>query len=324
MRGRRTILAGALAAPAAAGAAWAQAGARYPDRPVRLILPFSAGGQSDTIARTMQPFVTEALGHQLVIENRTGAGGSIGAGVVAASAPDGYTVLFDAASFLIVPLSMRSLPFSYEHDFAPVGIVAEQPYVLAVTSDSPVRDVAGFLDLARRSSQPLAYGTPGVGSVGHLAGALLAQRAGVQLEHIPYRGGADVARDMASGTLGAGIFSFNSLAPLLQAGRARVIAVTSGVRRGDTAVPTIAESGFPGFDLTSWSGTFVRAGTPAPVIRTLADAFNRATDSPVVRERLAAIGSEPAHADPEAFASRLVAEGEVIRAIVRETGITFQ
>ena len=120
------------------------------------------------------------------------------------------------------------------------------------------------------------------------------------------------------------IFSFNSLAPLLQAGRARVIAVTSGIRRGDPLVPTIAESGFPGFDLTSWSGVFVRAGTPAPIIRKLADAFNHATGNPAVRERLAAIGSEPTQADPNAFASRLVAEREVIRIIIRDTGITFQ
>jgi tripartite-type tricarboxylate transporter receptor subunit TctC len=297
--------------------------AHFPDRPVRVILPFSAGGQSDTIARTMQPRVSEALGQQLVIENRTGGGGSIGAGVVATSAPDGYNLLFDAASFLIVPLALKSLPFNYETAFAPIGIVAEQPYVMAVLSSSPVHDLAGFIAAARAAPNPLTYGTPGVGSVGHLSGALLAKRAGIQLEHVPYRGGADVARDMAAGTLDAGIISFNSLGPVLQSGKARVIAVTSGIRRGDLTVPTIAESGFPGFDLTSWSGVFARAGTPAPVIEKIVAAFRHATSDSTVKERLAAIGSEATPPDPKAFASRLVSERQVVQDIVRDTGITF-
>jgi tripartite-type tricarboxylate transporter receptor subunit TctC len=298
--------------------------AHFPDRPVRVILPFSAGGQSDTIARTMQPRVSEALGQQLVIENRTGGGGSIGAGVVATSAPDGYNLLFDAASFLIVPLALKSLPFSYETAFAPIGIVAEQPYVMAVLSSSPVHDLPGFIAAAKATPNPLTYGTPGVGSVGHLSGALLAKRAGIRLEHVPYRGGADVARDMAAGTLDAGIISFNSLGPVLQSGKARVIAVTSGIRRGDLTVPTIAESGFPGFDLTSWSGVFARAGTPAPAIEKLVAAFRHATSDSRVKERLAAIGSEATPPDPEAFASRLVSERQVVQGIVHDTGITFQ
>jgi tripartite-type tricarboxylate transporter receptor subunit TctC len=326
MTTRRRFVAGVLAVPMVQRFGHAQGAdpSHYPDRPVRLILPFSAGGQSDTIARTMQPRISEALGQQLVIENRTGAAGSIGAGIVAASAPDGYNLLFDAASFLIVPLAMKSLPFDYETAFAPIGIVAEQPYVLAVTTDSPVRDVAGFLAAAKAARQPLTYGTPGVGSVGHLAGALLATRAGIQLEHVPYRGGADVARDMAAGSIYAGIISFNSLGPLLQSGKARVIAVTSGIRRGDRSVPTIAESGFPGFDLTSWSGVFARAGTPAVVIQKIVAAFNHATSDNVVKERLAAIGSEATTADPDGFATRLVSERQVVQNIVRQTGITFQ
>lgn len=325
MSTRRAILAGAFATPFLGRAATAQSSevASFPNRPVRLILPFSAGGQSDTIARSMQPRVSEALGQPLVIENRTGAAGSIGAGVVAASAPDGYTVLFDAASFIIVPFVMPNLPFNYETAFAPIGVVAEQPYVLAVTSDSPARDLAGFIAQAKAARNPITYGTPGVGSVGHLAGALLSTRAGIQLEHVPYRGGADVARDMAAGNIAAGIISFNSLGPLLQNGRARVLAVTSGIRRGDRNVPTIAESGFPGFDLTSWSGVFTRAGTPAPIIQKLVAAFNHATSDAAVKERLALIGSEAATADPEGFAARLVNERRVVQTIVRETGITF-
>jgi tripartite-type tricarboxylate transporter receptor subunit TctC len=321
---RRLALSALLAAPALRHAA-AQGDARgYPSRPIRVILPYAAGGQADTIARVMQPRMSEALGQPVVIENRTGAGGSIGAGLVAASAPDGYTLLFDAAAFLIVPLAVRSLPFDYETAFAPVGIVAEQPYVLAVTPQMGVSDLAGFLAAARAGGQPLAYGTPGIGSIGHLSGALLATRAGVQFEHVSYRGGADVSRDMAAGTLSMGILSYNSLAPILQTGQAKALAVTSGIRRGDRSIPTIAESGFPGFDVTSWTGVFARAGTPPAILRRLADACNHATGDAAVRERMAAIGSEATEAQPEAFAARVAAEREVVKGIVREAGIVFQ
>lgn len=323
MTTRRAALTGLLATPFLARVSEAQSSdpASFPNRPVRLIVPFSAGGQSDTIARAMQPRVSEALGQPLVIENRTGAAGSIGAGIVASSPPDGYTVLFDAASFIIVPMVMTQLPFSYETAFAPIGVVAEQPYVIAVTNDLPVTDLPGFIAYARAARSAVAYGTPGVGSVGHLAGALLATRANIQLEHVPYRGGADVARDMAAGNIPAGIISFNSLAPLLDSRRARVLAVTSGIRRGDRNVPTVAEHGFPGFDLTSWSGVFTRAGTPRPIIQKLVAAFNHATSDNAVKERLALIGSEATTADPDAFANRLVAERQMVQTIVRETGI---
>nr|WP_314072101.1 tripartite tricarboxylate transporter substrate binding protein [uncultured Roseococcus sp.] len=296
----------------------------FPSRPVRVILPYAAGGQADTIARVMQPRMSEALGQPVVIENRTGAGGSIGGGIVAASPPDGYTLLFDAASFLIVPLAVRGLPFDYETAFAPVGLVAEQPYVLAVSPSMGVSDLAGFLAAARAGSEPIAYGTPGIGSIGHLAGALLATRAGIQLEHVAYRGGADVSRDMAAGTLRMGILSYNSIGPLVQDGRARALAVTSGIRRGDRRIPTIAENGFPGFDVTSWTGVFARVGTPPAILHKLADACNHATADATVRERLIAIGSEATEAQPEAFAARLVTEREVVKGIVREARIVFQ
>lgn len=323
---RRAALAATLAAPMAAPAlpAAAQEAGDFPNRPVRVILPYAAGGQADTVARLMQPRMTEALGQPVVIENRSGAGGSIGGGIVAGSAPDGYTLLFDAASFLIVPLAVRNLPFDYETAFAAVGVVAEQPYVLGVTPEMGVADLAGFIARVKASGEPLAYGTPGIGSIGHLAGALLAKRAGIRLEHVSYRGGADVSRDMAAGTLGAGILSYNSLSPILQTGRAKALAVTSGIRRGDRSIPTIAENGFPGFDVTSWTGVFARAGTPPAVLRKLAAACNHATADAAVRERMAAIGSDATEAEPDSFARRVVAERLVVKDIVREAGIVFQ
>jgi len=319
---RRAMLPALLAAPALSAAA--EEAGDYPNRPIRVILPYSAGGQGDTIARSIQPRMSEVLGQPVVIENRTGAGGSIGAGLVAAAPPDGYTLMMDATAFLIVPLAIRNLTFDYETAFAPIGIVAEQAYVLGVTSGLDASDLQGLLALVRRSGQSMAYGTPGVGSIGHLAGALLASRSGLPFEHAAYRGGADVSRDLAAGTLSMGIITFNSLGPALQSGRAKALAVTSGVRRGDLGVPTIAESGFPGFDLTSWNALFAPAGTPPAVIRKLAAAANRATSDATVRQRFAAIGSEAAALQPDAFATRLVTERQVVKDIVREAGIVFQ
>lgn len=321
---RRATLPALLASPLLGRAAAAQGDAGdFPNRPVRIILPYAAGGQADTIARLLQPRMTEALGQPVVIENRSGAGGSIGGGIVASAPADGYTLLFDAASFLIVPLAVRGLPFDYETAFAPVGLVAEQPYVLAVSPSLGVNDLAGFLAAVKTSGQPLPYGTPGIGSIGHLSGALLSTRASVQLEHVSYRGGADVARDLAAGTIPMGILSYNSLAPVLTSGRAKAIAVTSGIRRGDRSIPTIAESGFPGFDVTSWTGVFTRAGTPPGVIRKLAAACNHATADAAVRERMAAIGSEATETQPEAFGARLVTERAVVKSIVREARVVF-
>ncbi|UFN47844.1 tripartite tricarboxylate transporter substrate binding protein [Roseomonas sp. OT10] len=325
MASRRILLAGGLASALAAPAVRAQgsATADWPNRPIRLVVPFAPGGQSDTVARLLQPLVSERLGQTLVIENRTGAGGAIGAGLVAQAPADGYTLMFDAASFLIVPFAVRGLSFDYATAFTPVGMVAEQPYVLAVTQDFPARDVAGFV-AAAKAGREISYGSPGVGSVGHLAGALLASRAGIRLEHVPYRGGADAARDLAAGTLQAGIMSTNSLDPLFQGGRARPLALTSGQRRGGPpGVPTLAESGYPGFDMTSWNAVFARTGTPAPIIARVAEALNHATTDAGVQAALRRIGSEAQPADPAAFAARLDRERGTIRTIIAETGITF-
>jgi tripartite-type tricarboxylate transporter receptor subunit TctC len=321
---RRAALSALLAAPWLGRAAAQGEAGDYPNRPIRVILPYSAGGQADTIGRTIQPRMSEALGQTVVIENRTGAGGSIGAGIVAAAAPDGYTLLLDSAAFLIVPLAVRNLAFDYETAFAPIGFVAEQPYVLAVTPEMGVSDLAGFLAAVRASGESLPFGTPGVGSIGHLAGALLASRAGVPLEHVSYRGGAEVARDLAAGTLKMGLITFNSLTPVIQSGRAKALAVTSGIRRGDLSVPTIAESGFPGFDVTSWNALFAPAGTPGAVIRKLAAACNHATSDAWVRQRLAGISSEPNEAQPDTAATRIAAEREVVKSVVREARIVFQ
>ncbi|MFM7777685.1 MAG: Bug family tripartite tricarboxylate transporter substrate binding protein, partial [Alphaproteobacteria bacterium] len=182
---RRGLAGLGLAAPFLARQAWAQGG--YPDRPVRMIVPYSAGGVADTIARIIQPKVAEHLGQSFIIENRTGASGSIGAMAVAQSPADGHTFLFEGATFATLPLVSRSLPIDYTTAFAPVVQVTTQPYMLGVRAGFPARDLAGFVAEAKRRPGEITYGTPGVAHIGHFMGELLQLMAGIKLEHIPYR-----------------------------------------------------------------------------------------------------------------------------------------
>ncbi|MCX7372126.1 MAG: tripartite tricarboxylate transporter substrate-binding protein [Alphaproteobacteria bacterium] len=309
----------AMAAMLAAPAVHAQAG--FPNRPVRLIVAFGAGGNSDTMARLIQPRMAAFLGQPVVVENRGGAGGTLAAGQVAQAPADGHTLLFDAVSFVIAQFIHRGTPFDYERDFAPIGMVAEAPYVVATSAASGIRDFAGVMAAARRDS--LAYGSPGIGTPGHLTGVLLAHQAGLRLEHVPYRGGAEVARDIAAGTLPVGILTVNSIKPVVDAGRAVAVAITSARRGGVDGVPTIAEQGFPGFDQTSWNGIVCRSGTPEPIRRRLEATVDAATADPEVRARLQQMGAQAVPADMDGFTARLARERDAIGRMIRETGITF-
>lgn len=318
----RRRLGAVLAATGLAAPATLRAQA-WPARPVRLIVPYGPGGNSDTIARLLQARVAEFLGQSLVIENRSGGGGSIGGAVVAQAPADGYTFLIDSSAFLTVPHAVKGLSFDHATAFTPVGLVVDQPYVLAVGRDFGARDLAGFVAAGKR--QEISYGTPGHGSIGHLAGALLAQRAGLKLEHVPYRGGAEAARDLAAGTLPAVIITTNSLNPLLQDGKAIPLGLTSADRRGGPpGVRPIADQGFPGFDVPSWNGFFARAGTPEPIVARMAEALNFAMASPAVVEGLGRIGAVPLTVDPAATAARLGRERALIAQVIRDANIVFQ
>jgi tripartite-type tricarboxylate transporter receptor subunit TctC len=321
---RRRGLAALAGALLPAPAVLAQGSGTFPNRPIRVVIAFAAGGNSDTMVRMIQPRLSEFLGQSVVVENRTGAGGALAAGQIAAAPADGHTLLFDAASFVIAQFIQRNLPFDYERDFMPVGMVAEVPYILAVTNATGITDLKRYLDFAKASRDPIPYGSPGVGNIGHLAGALLAHRSGTKMEHIPYRGGAEVARDLAAGTLPSGYLSANSLHPVLEAGKARPIALTSGERRGGIeGVPTIAESGFPGFDLTSWNAMFCRAGTPEPIRRRLEEAVNFATKDEDIRRRLGAMGAVAVSAEADRLGERLARERLMLRGLMQDTGISF-
>jgi tripartite-type tricarboxylate transporter receptor subunit TctC len=320
---RRTLAALAGAAFLPAPAVLAQRAGNFPNRPIRLVVAFAAGGNSDTLARLLQPRLAAFLGQPVVVENRGGAGGALAAGQVAAAPADGHTLLFDSASFVVAQFINRSIPFDYERDFAPVGMVAEAPYVIGASAASGIRTLGGYLDAARGRQDGLPYGTPGVGSVGHLAGVVLAHRAGVKLEHVPYRGGAEAARDLAAGTLASAMITASSLRPVIESGRAVAIAVTSARRGGLPDVPTVAEGGYPGYDVTSWNALLCRSGTPDAVRQVLAEAIDATTADAELKRRFADMGAEATPAEPEKLGERLQRERQIIRDLIRDTGISL-
>lgn len=312
---RRVALLGTLAAP---GLARAQGG--WPDRPVRFVVPYSAGGVADTIARTLQARVAEHLGQSFVIDNRTGASGAIGAAAVAQSPADGYTLLFEGATFATLPEVRRDLPFDYAAAFVPVVQVTTQPYIIGIRAGFPATDLAGFVAEAKRRPGEVTYGTPGVAHIGHFMGEALQLSAGIRLEHVPFRGGADVARELAAGRIDAGIISYSSLRPAVERG-ATLIASTAGRRQASLPqIPVIAET-FPGYDMSSWTGVFAPAGTPAGAMQRFGAAIGAALADADVRRRLEAAGADPVESNPSAFAEVIRKDRETARRIVQATGL---
>ena len=314
---RRTLLATLLATPALAQV--------FPSRSIRVVVPFAAGGAADSAARAIFPRISERLGQAMVIENRTGAGGSLGGYEVARAPADGHTLLFDASSHLVNPHVLRGLAFDYATAFAPISQVVIFPQVLAVKADLPVNSLAEFIALARSRPGQLSAGTQGNATAGHLGLLQFSQAAGVSLTHAPYRGGADAARDLAAGVLDAVFITMLSARPIVESGRARFLAVASRQRTTlRPMVPTFSESGIPGVEISEWASLFAPAGTPDAVVLSIFGALNEALSLTAVRERLSALGAEPVGSSPEVFA-RFVTEGRTeMGRVVREANIRIE
>ncbi len=314
MIARRTLLAAvALPAPALAQG-------EYPNRPVRLVIPYSAGGVADTVARIIQPKVAEHLGQPLIVENRTGASGAIGAAAVAQSAPDGTTLLLEGATSITSPLVNKGLAVDYT-TLVPVTQITAAPYVLGVRTDFPAEDLAGFIAEAKRRPGQVTYGTPGVAHIGHLMGELLQSLAGIRLEHVPYRGGADAARDVIGGRIDAAIISESSLKPVFASGKGRPFGVTGPVRRPNLpGTPAIAEV-VPGYDLTTWMVIFAPAGTPPGVVARAAAAFRHATADPETRTRIETSGNDPMVTGPAEAAALVDRDRALLTRLIREAGL---
>jgi tripartite-type tricarboxylate transporter receptor subunit TctC len=316
---RRAALGIALAAPFPARAQEA-----WPARTVRWVVAFAAGGAADTAARAVGARLGETLGQSVVIENRTGGNALIAASAVVQSPADGYAFLVDAANQLTNPVLMRELPFDYRTAFLPVSQIASFPQVVAVRHDFPARTIEEFIALAKSRPGAISYGTPPAAGMGHLAGALFQRLADIRLVHAPYRGGADAARDIAAGVVDAVLITTSSIRPAVQAGRARVLAVTSARRAaGLPDVPTLAERGFPGFDMNDWNGLFAPAGVPGGIIRRMAGAIGEACRDAGVRARMDPLGAEMVGSQPEEFATWLEAQRPIVSQVIRDAGITL-
>ena len=316
---RRTALGLALAAPSVA-----RAQQDWPTRPIRWVVAFAAGGAADTAARAVGAKLGELLGQSVVIENRTGGNALIAANAVLQSPADGYGFLVDAANQLTNPVLMRELPFDYRTAFAPVSQIASFPQVVAVRHDFPARTIEEFIALAKDRPGTVSYGTPPAAGMAHLAGAEFQRLAGIRLVHAPYRGGADAARDIAAGVVDAAVITTSSIRPPVQAGRARILAVTSARRAAAYPdVPTLAERGFPGFDMNDWNGLFAAAGAPQAILRRLAAAVGEACRDVGVKARMDPLGAEMVGSQPEEFAAWLEAQRPVVSQVIREAGITL-
>jgi tripartite-type tricarboxylate transporter receptor subunit TctC len=318
---RRRLVLGSIAGLLLARAARAQGWA--PERPLRLVVPFAAGGSTDVTARLVAQALGDRLGQPVVVENRPGAGGNIGAETVARAAPDGHTLLMGVSGVLAANRALyRSLPFDTLRDFAPISQVAVIPNLIVVHPDLPSRDIAGLIEHAKRNPGKVFYGSAGSGTSLHLAAALFAARAGVEMVHVPYRGGAPAATDLIAGKIQMLASPLVEVIGAVRAGQLRPLAVTTAKRSPLLPeVPTVGET-LPGFEIPLWNGILAPAGTPPAAIARLSAEIQAALRGEELRRRLLEQGSEPMPSSPEEFADYLRAEIPRWAEIVRISGAT--
>ena len=304
-----------------AGVALAQSGS-YPNKPIKFIVPYPPGGGTDVIARIVQEPLSSNLGQQVIIENRGGAGGSIGSEAAARSAADGYTVLFTLSSHTINPAIYPKLTFNTEKDFLPVVTIASLPQILVANPDFPAKNVKDVIDMAKAKPGTVAYASVGNGSPGHLAGAMMAGGANVKMTHIPYRGGGPAVTDVMGGQVPLLWVSIPAAANFVKAGKLKALAVSTTKRSAVFPdVPTMIESGFKDFEVDSWYAMFVPANTPKAAVDRLNAAANKVLASPEVKEKLLNQGAEAVGGSPEALGRVVKAELVKWDKVVKENGI---
>jgi tripartite-type tricarboxylate transporter receptor subunit TctC len=312
-----------LWAGATAGAVAAQAA--YPEKPIRVIVPFPPGGGTDILTRMVMNKLAESQGWQFVIDNRPGAGGNIGLDLAAKAAPDGYTMVMGQTSNLAVNPNLYSkLPYDSLRDFTPVTLVSSMPIALMVWAKSPYQKLSDLLDAAKAKPNALTRASTGNGTIGHLSGELLERATGVRLIHVPYKGAAQAFPDLLGGRLAVFFSSVETALPQVQGGTIRVLAVTSARRVPALKnVPTVAESGYKGVEASTWFGLLVPAKTPAPIVARLSAEASRVLGRPDMRERLASAGEEVTPG-PEAFSALLKADIAKWGKIVRDAGVKVE
>ena len=320
MASRLLLAAAALAVPLCAGAQ------EYPAKPVRLIIPWAAGGSPDSIGRIIGPKLVEYTGQQWVIDNRAGATGTIGHAVAAKTPPDGYTLLLATNStFAIAPHLYRNLPYDNEKSFAPVSLVAISPQILSVHPSLPVKTVRELIALAKAQPSSIPFSTAGVGATSHMATELLMNMGGFKMNHVPYKGGGPSAQALISGETALSFVDFITALPQAQAGRLRLIATSTAKRTSlMPALPTIAESGLPGFESITSFAMFVPAGTSKEVVGRLNRDLVKALATADVKDKLRAQGIDPVGSSPEELVAHQKQETAKWGKVIREQGIKFE
>jgi tripartite-type tricarboxylate transporter receptor subunit TctC len=309
----------ALAAASPAPVACAEA---YPVKPIHLVVPFPPGGSLDVVARAIGQKLTEAWGQPVIIDNRPGAGGNIGADFVAKSSPDGYTILEGALSTHAVNVTLYGkLPYDPIKDFAPITLVAVTPNVLVINPSLPVNSVAQLIAYAKANPDKLSFGSGSNGSAGHLAGELFKREAGVDMLHVPYKGGAPALQALLAGDTQLMFDNLANSTPQLKAGKLKALAVTTAKRSALAPdLPTLSETGLPGFDIYTWWGFLAPAGTPKEIVAKWNTEVTRILNTPEMRAFFAQQGAEASPTTPEQFSALIRSEIPKYAKIVRESG----
>lgn len=310
-----------VAAASLALPVWAQS---YPNRPIRFVVPFSAGGAADTPGRILTQKLTDALGHQVVVDNRPGAGSTIGADQVAKAPPDGYTLLTISNTHFVSAALYKKLPYDSVADFAPVTQVTSAPNVIVVHPSLPAKSVRELIALAKAKPGKIDYASSGNGSTQHLTGALFTKMAGIEMTHIPYRGSGPATADLLSGQVTVGFPGIAGMLPQIKAGKLRALAVTSAKRSPELPeLPTVAEAGIKGYDVTAWFGVAGPKGMPRDVVLKLHSELLRILKNPEVQKLLLNAGQEVAWQEtPEQFGEMLKTEAAKWARMVKESGAT--
>jgi tripartite-type tricarboxylate transporter receptor subunit TctC len=318
--GRRPLVAAALAAPFAA-----RAQSDWPSRPVRIVISWPPGGGADIPMRLAAPAMQQVLGQPVVLENRAGASGSVGAGVVAQAAPDGYTTLADTAGGSVNHLLIPSLPYDFARQLTPISQMVRSPLVCVVKADHPSRDLPALIARLRAAPGQIPYASSGVGTATHLAPALLLRRAGVSANHVSYRGGAASIAGILAGDAEFVFSTLPSATPLIHEGRLRGLAVSIAQRLPNLPdIPTVQEQGYPDFDVADWLGFYAPAGTPAPIIAKLAAAAQAGMRDPNAVKRLGEIGMIPVGSSPAEFTAFFNDQRARMGAVILAEGIKVE
>jgi len=305
------------------GAATAASAQPYPSRPVRMLVPFSPGGASDTAARVVGQHLAPRLGQQIVIENRPGAGGTIGTELAARAAPDGHTLLMGSNTEIVInPNLYRKLPYDTVRDFVPISLVANTPLILVVHPSLPVKTVKELIALARAKPGQIDYASSGNGSTVQLAAEMFKTMAGVNLRHIPYQGSAPAVTQTMAGEAQLMMPAMPAALQQARAGKLRALAVTSPGRvAAAPELPTVAEAGVPGYEIGIWNGLVAPAGTPKPVLDRLYDEVVKVVALPEVKQSFANIGAETLSSTPQEFAALIKAELAKYAKVVKDAGV---